>query len=1442
MKHNFTKHDRRKIALSRRLISKTFLVAWTITVLGWHADAGRVSTTEPRTAFTNSVRAVDPAMFTPAPLNQGDLDKKLDLMIALRMRDTPELLSRVAKGEIIAPDEMAARYYPLNSDYQAVASWLRGQGLDITMSDSPSNIGIFASGTVSQVSRALQVSFAKVSLEGTEYTSAITPPSLPSTLSPAVLGINGLQPHVHPHKHSGPLRPLFNNRPPYTVLEILRAYNGIGLNASGLGQKIGIVIDTFPFSGDLTSFWQQCGVNQSLANIEHVQVVDGTLPSPSGEESLDVEWSSSMAPSAKVRIYATIDLFSNHLDRAYQQILNDLPNQPGLRQISLSYGLGETYYGSSSQVQTDAQYFLSMVSAGVTVFVSSGDGGSTPGSGAGPGGAYGDTSGPLQVEYPASDVSVTGVGGTSLYLDASSGSVTREIAWSLGGGGSSILFTRPSWQSGTGVPSGNGRLVPDVALPADADNTPCLLVLNGVNYPNGGTSWSSPTWAGFCALLNQSRANAGLQPLGLLGPKIYPFIGSANFRDITSGSNGFTAGSGYDRCTGVGVPNLATLLQSLTAGGSSGKPNLTPYRPTGWTDKIVVSNVTGTNSDSSPLQSTDNLYVDWAQLNNGDAATSATFQTELYIDGVFAGSWHTDPPFGANSYNFVPDFSIGRLSAGTHTIRLKVDSTNTVIESNETDNEYTKTITVGTASQPDLTLSAPAGWSDKIVVSNVTGTHADSPTLASSDTLYLDFAILNNGSAPAVTLFYTEVYVDNVLKVTFHTNPPLDPNSYTVALDYSLGMLPAGSHSIRVKVDSTDVIAESNEGNNEFTKTIFIGNPSLPNLRPYQPSGWSDKIVVSNVSGTKTDSALLTATDTLYIDWAVLNNGAGNITADFLTQLYVDDVLRASWTSPPPTLANYYRYVQDYNLGSLAPGSHTVRIKADSANVIAESDESDNEYTKTITITAPTPTVATPIISPNGGNYSGSVQISLSCATSGATIYYTTNGSDPAAGANVYSQPFTLTSSATVKAKAVESGFIDSQVASSTFAIANAPPSIPIPNGAVIGLVANANGLYVSTQSGNLSATQSTIGISEQFKILDQGNGFIALQSVANNRFVTAAQNGNQPLVASATSIGDSEQFRPADQGNGKFVLIAKVNGKYVCADIFISGSAPPLIANRTAVGGWEQFQMVFMPAVKPVNVIFALISSSTGKYVTADFYLSDAHPPLVADRPALLGWERFQMLDTGRGTINVRSFTNGRFISADMFVSGTEPPLIADRVPALGWEEFELLDAGEGYVALRAMANGKYVSATGPGGRLLANQFYVGPSERFTLNVALQSQATGLFVSANSAGQLVPDHSQIGDSEQFQIVNIGNGYVAMKARANGKYVSADALVSNSAPPLIANRTIANGWEWFQWIAGGNGTIALKSGTNGMFVSADNGAAGPLTATRTSADIPAQFR
>jgi kumamolisin len=538
-----------------------------------------------RVMFSQSfkeVATVPGAALVRSELAPAEAQATLDFSVALKMHNFAELQSRVARGEIISLDEIASKYYPTADEYKTVAVWLSSQGFAVKPPDKY-NLSVFASGTVAQIERAFATKFGRVKFQGVEYTSALSAPSLPAEVAAPVLGVNGLQPYLHPTPAliklpSGPQKAI-SNQPPYTVSEIAKAYDANSTSTNGSGQKIGIVIDTFPNDSDLTAFWQFNGVNQSLNNIEKVQVVPGTLPSPSGEETLDVEWSSGMASGAKVRVYATTDLSFVHLDQAFQAIINDLSSQPGLRQVSMSFGAGEALF-PYSELQTDAEYFATMAAKGVTVFASSGDSGCLdPGNNT------------VTVNYPASDPTVTGVGGTSLHLDASTGVVSNESAWSGTGGGISEVFGRPSWQTGPGVPAGSMRCVPDVALTADP-LTGAVVYLNGVQQQFGGTSWSSPMWAGVCAKLNQARASAGLASVGLLGPEIYPLIGTSNFRDITTGNNGcYNAGPGYDLCTGIGVPLVDALIPTL--GGASSHPVAKDFNGDGYADLVWENTSTG---------------------------------------------------------------------------------------------------------------------------------------------------------------------------------------------------------------------------------------------------------------------------------------------------------------------------------------------------------------------------------------------------------------------------------------------------------------------------------------------------------------------------------------------------------------------------------------------------------------------------------------------------------------------------------------------------------------------------------------------------------------------------------------------------------------------------------------------------------------------------------
>ena len=484
----------------------------------------------------------------PAPafvdfLMEKQCKEVVEFEVAFKLRNQAELQLRTIKGENISTNEMEAKYYPTKSDYDLVTSWFESQGFTVSQKFEH-RLSLFVTGDITRISNKLNTIFARVSVNGTETSNAALEPDVPDWVESKILGINGLQPFHKANKMSvGKLTPHTVGATPYFPSDIISAYNASKITQDGTGQIIAIVIDTVPITTDLTTFWTGTGVNQSLSRMQFVSLSSTSLPGASGEESLDVQWASSIAPGAIVRVYATGTLTDAALDKAYARIIQDVKTMPGLRQMSMSYGMDEVD-ASVSYLSGCSQYYAAMTAAGISVFASSGDSGNK--------GQHGE----LTPSYPASDSYVTAVGGTSLVMNTS-GIITKETVWTGSGGGISTYFAKPSWQT----TSYAKRSIPDLSLPADPQYG-ALVILNNNIYQFGGTSWSSPVMAAFCARINQARAALGMTPVGMFASKIYSI--PTCFYDVTVGSNGYSASTGYDLCTGMGSPNMSALLTTLT--------------------------------------------------------------------------------------------------------------------------------------------------------------------------------------------------------------------------------------------------------------------------------------------------------------------------------------------------------------------------------------------------------------------------------------------------------------------------------------------------------------------------------------------------------------------------------------------------------------------------------------------------------------------------------------------------------------------------------------------------------------------------------------------------------------------------------------------------------------------------------------------------------------
>jgi sugar lactone lactonase YvrE len=564
-------------------------------------------------------------------LTASETAAPMTVEIALRMRNFDELQARIALGEQITRAEMDSRYYPLAADHDAVVQWVKEQGMTVSRIDD-NRLAVFAKASVDTVSKALAVSFARVlGTDGGEYTSAISAPSLPTALASTVLGVHGLQPHLKLHPLSLPRATTPNvtiNVGGYLPSQIAAAYGASNLTQTGSGQTIAIYALGFPTTSDLNSFWSSgfANVTQTAANVTNVTVGGGPASSPSTpvleEATLDAEWAGALAPAAKLRIYGANENDPAENDEILQQVFADTATISSLHQLCICIG-GNEQEMDADYLLIESQYMANLAASGVSVLVASGDFG-----------AVGGTSkNILQVTTPTSDPDVTGVGGTTINMTGTT--VTSETGWSGSGGGVSVVFTKPSWQAGSGVASGSMRLVPDVAAAADP-GTGGLFVFQGKSITVGGTSWAAPIWTGFTALMNQGRST----PLGLLNPRIYPLnpqsSNSGAFRDITSGSNGYyTAGAGFDEVTGLGVPVMSALItQSLTPAQALSIADQfgNIFTTTGQAATFFVQ-PTGAASPTYAWQRLPNGSSTWAAISDGSTYTGSATQM-LVVNAV----------------------------------------------------------------------------------------------------------------------------------------------------------------------------------------------------------------------------------------------------------------------------------------------------------------------------------------------------------------------------------------------------------------------------------------------------------------------------------------------------------------------------------------------------------------------------------------------------------------------------------------------------------------------------------------------------------------------------------------------------------------------------------------------------------------------------------------
>ncbi len=622
----------------------------------------------------------------------------------------------------LTPEQYGTQFGMSSSDMTKVRRWLSGQGFTNIQVARSKNL-ITMSGTVGVAQDAFRTAIHRFDVNGAEHFANTTDPYLPAALQNVVHGIRGLT-DLHPHPHAKVAHPHFTSSISgntfmapgdfATIYDVQNLYNA---GVTGTGQKIAIAGQTDIQNFDIEAFQTAAGLTVQPPTI----ILDGADPGLQkgdlSEAELDVEWAGAVARGATIVYVNSSDAFNSAVYAITNQVANIL---------SLTYGSCEAQVGTAEMTSLNMS-FQQAAAQGMTVIAAAGDSGAADCDySTDPNTLITVAKQGLAVDFPASSPYVTGMGGTQFnegsgnYWSTTTGSnggsavsYIPEEAWnddcsagvtsaaqctgtatyglSATGGGVSTTFTKPSWQTGTGVPADGFRDVPDVSIAASPNHDGYLICetdpVNGVaattsscvngTFRNtdttlnvaGGTSVASPAFAGIVALINQLTGSAQ----GAVNPRLYTLasIVPDAFHDITIGSNvvpctvattnctvgilGYNASVGYDQVTGIGTIDAYNLVENFAPSFTlaSNPTTLTVANSSSGTATVTVAAVggfTGSVSFSCSVPATlGNTTCSIPGTITGSGSTTLTISNSTSTSNI--GRWfgRLIPPVGTNT-------------------------------------------------------------------------------------------------------------------------------------------------------------------------------------------------------------------------------------------------------------------------------------------------------------------------------------------------------------------------------------------------------------------------------------------------------------------------------------------------------------------------------------------------------------------------------------------------------------------------------------------------------------------------------------------------------------------------------------------------------------------------------------------------------------------------
>ncbi|MGO9059198.1 MAG: protease pro-enzyme activation domain-containing protein [Candidatus Binataceae bacterium] len=597
-------------------------------------------------------------------------ERQLHLMAVLGLRNTGQLEKlkdqlqqprSPSYHQWLSSADFARQFGPTAAQLQAVTDWLKGSGFTIDSADLGTREVRF-SGSVAQVQQALGTAIVS---NGSQFAN-LTDPQIPASLAGSIVaffGLNNLSPGPLPTPTPaatlGVISPLAkvpgSKQTHFSPQDFWLFYNEApptnpGANGGTTAPDCIALLEiatlpavpspsASPTPSVLNIFTSQFDIPTTQIRI--IPTDPNTPPSPANdnEPPLDVDWAHSVAPNTPIYLYvATIP---NSTTQAFDTLsLAVSQNACGVISSSID---DQHPCPDLAQIRAYAEADTQAVIQGQTLFHSSGDYGSFYPCGQ-PASTPGETGVQPSIEESSASSDVTVVGGTQFnpVYDAEGNNTSVlapgfEQVWQeytplspvptptpapekgTSGGGISVVFPAPSWQAAI-VPYGltaplTMRGVPDVSAGA-SPNQPGYWIATTLNCPHGattcfvgdgGTSASSPIWAGISRLIAQSLNTTRL---GNINPQLYQLAasGSPALVDVSQlGNNctfdtcsaypGYQVGPCYDLGTGLGSPNIQNLIASFQP---TATPTITPSATASATPSASPSPTPTASASPSP--------------------------------------------------------------------------------------------------------------------------------------------------------------------------------------------------------------------------------------------------------------------------------------------------------------------------------------------------------------------------------------------------------------------------------------------------------------------------------------------------------------------------------------------------------------------------------------------------------------------------------------------------------------------------------------------------------------------------------------------------------------------------------------------------------------------------------------------------------------------------